>query len=117
MPIAAGLDGGKLTAATCMLLQALFLDEMIDNDTKLIALNLNDDDIFYLISLGRNDKDPRYTDLQFGHHFCVYRPTVEQLYLLQDTCPQVPSEFNYITGRLPVQLGKQVSMIRIQKGH
>ena len=44
--IAAGLDGGKLTAATCMPLQALFLDEMIDNDNKLIALNSNDDDIF-----------------------------------------------------------------------
>ena len=37
--ITAGLDGGKLTAATCMPLQALFLDEMIDNDAKLIALN------------------------------------------------------------------------------
>ena len=34
-----------------MPLQALFLDEMIDNDTELIALNSNDDDIFYLISL------------------------------------------------------------------
>ena len=49
--MAVGLDGGKLTAATCMPLQALFLDEMIDNDTELIALNSNDDDIFYLISL------------------------------------------------------------------
>ena len=36
--IAAGLDGGKLTAATCMPLQALFLEEMIDNDTELIQL-------------------------------------------------------------------------------
>ena len=44
--IAAGLDGGKLTAPTCMPLQALFLDEMIDNDTERIALNSNDDDIF-----------------------------------------------------------------------
>ena len=46
--MAAGLDGGKLTAATCM---PLFLDEMIDNDTELIALNSNDDGIFDLISL------------------------------------------------------------------
>ena len=77
-----------------MLLQALFLDEMIDNDTELIALNSNDDDIFYLISLRRNHKDhvrrireyyeeviPRYTDLQldlqFRHHFHMSRPTVE----------------------------------------
>ena len=37
--MAAGLDGGKLTVATCMHLQALFLNEMIDNDTELIALN------------------------------------------------------------------------------
>ena len=29
-----------------MPLQALFLDEMIDNDTKLITLNSNDGDIF-----------------------------------------------------------------------
>ena len=92
----AGLDGGKLTAATCMPLQALFPDEMIDNDTELIALNSNDDDIFYLISLRRNHKDhvprireyyeeviPRYTDLQldlqFRHHFRMSRPTVQQL--------------------------------------
>ena len=40
-----------------MPLQALFLDEMIDNETELIALNSNDDDIFYLISLRRNHKD------------------------------------------------------------
>ena len=65
-----------------MPLQALFLDEMIDNDIDLIALNSNDDDIFYLISLRRNHKDhvprireyyeeviPRYTNLQFRHHF------------------------------------------------
>ena len=49
--MAAGLDGRKLTTANCMPLQALFLDEMIDNDTELTALNSNDDDIFYLISL------------------------------------------------------------------
>ena len=76
-----------------MPLQALVLDEMIDNDTELIALNSNDDDIFYLISLRRNHKDhvprirgyyeeviPRYTDLQldlhldlqFRHHFRMY---------------------------------------------
>ena len=115
--MAAGLDGGKLTAATCMPLQALLLDEMIDNDTELIALNSNDDDIFDLISLRRNHKDhvprireyheeviPRYTDLQFRHHFRTSRPTVEQLCLLLGNCPQVPSEFNYITGRPPIQL-------------
>ena len=55
--IPAGLDGGKLTAATCMPLQAWFLNEMIDNDTEVIALNSNDDDISYLISLKRNHKD------------------------------------------------------------
>ena len=32
--------------------------------------------------------------------------------LLLGNCPQVPSEFNYITGRPPIQLRKQVSMIR-----
>ena len=97
---------------------------MIDNDTELIALNSNDDDIFYLISLRRNHKDhvprireyyeeviPRYTDLQldlqFRHHFRMSRPTVEQICLLLGNCPQVPSEFNYITGRLPIQLRKQ----------
>ena len=99
-----------------MPLQALFLDEMIDNDIELIALNSNDDDIFYLISLRRNHKDPRYTvlqlDLQFRHHFRVSSPTVEQLCLLLGNCPQVSSEFNYITGRPPIQLRKQVSMIR-----
>ena len=112
-----------------MPLQALFLNEMIDNDTELIALNSNDDDIFCLISLRRNHKDhvprireyyekviPRYTDLQlnlqFRHHFRMSRPTVEQLCLLLGNCPQVPSEFNYITSRLPIQLRKQVSMIR-----
>ena len=42
----AGFDGGKLTAAICMPLQALFPDEMINNDTKLIALNSNHDDVF-----------------------------------------------------------------------
>ena len=118
--IAAGLDGGKLTAATCMPLQALFLDEMIDNDTELIALNSNDNEIFNLISLRRNHKNPRYTDLQhdlqFRHHFRLSRPTVEQLCSLLgnclDNCPQVRSEFNYITGRPPIQLRKQVSMIR-----
>ena len=47
-----------------MPLQALFLDEMIDNDTERIALNSNDDDIFYLIPLRRNHKDhvPRIRD-------------------------------------------------------
>ena len=55
--IPAGLDGGKLTAATYMPLQAWFLDKMIDNNTELIALNSNDDDIFCLISLRRNHKD------------------------------------------------------------
>ena len=95
-----------------MPLQALFLDEMIDNDTELIALNSNDYDIFYLISLRRNHKDhvprireyyeeiiPRYTDLhldlQFRHHFRMSRPTVEQLCLLLGNCPHVLSEFNY----------------------
>ena len=90
-----------MAAATCMPLKALFLDEMIDNDAELIALNSNDDDIFYLISLRQNHKDPRYTDLQldlqFRHHFRVSRPTVEQLCLLLGNCPQVQSEFNYIT--------------------
>ena len=99
-----------------MPLQALFLDEMIDNDTELIALKSNEDDIFYLIFLRRNHKDPRYTDLQlnlqFRHHFRVSRPTVEQLCFLLGNCPQVPSEFNYINGRPPIQLRKQVSMIR-----
>ena len=64
-----------MAAATCMPSQALFLDEMIDNDAELIALISNDDDIFYLISLRRNHKDPRYTDLQldlqFRRHFHV----------------------------------------------
>ena len=123
--VAAELDGGKLTAATCMPLQALFLDEMIDNGTELIALNSHDDDILYLISLRRNHKDhvprireyyeeviPRYTDLQFQHHFRMSRPIVEQLCLLLGNCPQVLSEFNYTTSRLPIQLRKQVSMIR-----
>ena len=32
--------------------------------------------------------------------------------LLLGNCSQVPSEFNYITGRPPIQLRKQVSMIR-----
>ena len=102
-----------------MPLQALFLDEMIDNDNELIALNSNDDDIFYLISLRQNHKDLKYTDLQldlqFRHHFRVSRPTVEPLCLLLGNCPQVLSKFNYITRRPPVQLRKQVSMIRIRK--
>ena len=102
-----------------MPLQASFLDGMIDNDTKLIALNSNDDDISYLISLRRNRKDhvpripeyyeeviPRYTDLQCRHHLRVSRPTVQQLCLLMGNCPQVPSEFNYITSRPPIQLRK-----------
>ena len=72
-----------------MHLQALFLDEMIDNDTELIVLNSHDDDIFDLISLRQNHKDhvphireyykeviPRYTDLQFQHHFRMSRPVV-----------------------------------------
>ena len=83
---------------------------MIDNDTKLITLNSNDDDISNLISLRRNRKDhvprireyyeeviPRYTDLQldfqFRHHFRMSRPTVQQLCLLMGNCPQVPIEF------------------------
>ena len=36
----------EVTAATCMPLQVLFLDKMMDNDTEHIALNSNDDDIF-----------------------------------------------------------------------
>ena len=73
---------------------------MIHNDTEFIALNSNDDDVFYLISLRRNHKDhlshtkilgrgysprviPRYTDLQldlqFRHHFRMSRPTVAQI--------------------------------------
>ena len=93
-----------------MPLQALFLDEIIDNDTELIALNSNNDDIFYLISLRQNHKDhvprireyyeeviPRYTDLhldlQFRHHFCMSRPTVEQLL---GNCPQVRSELSIL---------------------
>ena len=116
-----------------MPLQALVLDEMIDNDTELIALNSNDDDIFYLISLRRNHKDhvprireyyeeviPRYTDLhldlhldlQFRHHFRMSRPTVQQLCLLLGNWPQVPSEFNCITGQPPTGLRKQVPIIR-----
>ena len=71
-----------------MPLQALFLDEMIDNDTKLIALNSNDDDIFYLISLRRNHKGhvPRIRDsrriLRRGY-FKVHRPSV-------------PTSFSYV---------------------
>ena len=95
-----------------MPLQALFWT----NDTELIALNSNDDDIFYLISVRRNHKDLRYTDLQldlqFRHHFRVSRPTVEQLCLLLGNCPQLSSEFNYTTSRPPIQLRKEVSMIR-----
>ena len=62
--------------------QALFRDKMIDNDTEVIALNSNDDDIFHLISHRRNHKDhvplireyceeviPRYTDLEYRYHF------------------------------------------------
>ena len=96
--IIAGLDGGKLTAATCMPLQALFLDEMIDNDAELIALNSNDNDIFISFPsdeiievmilayeiLGEYYEEvyiSRYTDLQFWHHFRMSRPT-EQLCLL-----------------------------------
>ena len=95
--IATGLDGGKLTAATCMPLQALFLDEIINNDAELIALNSNHDDIFSSFSsdeiikimilayeiLGEYYEEvyiSRYTDLQFRHHFRMSRPT-EQLYL------------------------------------
>ena len=113
-----------------MPLQALVLDEMI---TELIALNSNDDDIFDLISLRRNHKDhvprkrkyyeeviPKYTDLQldlhrdlqFRHHFRMSRPTVQQLCLLLGNWPQVPSEFNCITGRPPTGLRKQVPIIR-----
>ena len=71
-----------------MHLQALFLDEMIDNDTELIVSNSHDDDI-YLISFRQNHKDhvphireyykeviPRYTDLQFQPHFRMSRPIV-----------------------------------------
>ena len=106
-----------------MPLKASFLDGMIDNDTELITLNSNDDDISYLISLRRNHEDHvprireyyeevilRYTDLQldfqFRHHFRMSRPTVQQLCLLMNNSPQVPSEFNYITGRPPIQLRK-----------
>ena len=84
-----------------MPLQALFLDEMVDNDAELIALNSNHNDIFYFISLSRSDEIikimilayeilgeyyeevyiSRYTDLQFRHNFRVSRPT-EQIYLL-----------------------------------
>ena len=106
---------------------------MIDNDTELIALNSNDDDIFYLVSLRRNHKDhvprireyyeeviPRYIDLQldlhldlqFRHHFRMSRPTVQQLCLLLGNWPQVPSEFNSITCRPPTGLRKQVPIIR-----
>ena len=88
---------------------------------------------FYLISLRRNHKDhvprireyyeevvPRYTDLQldlhldlqFRHHFRVSRPTVQQLCVLLGNWPQVPSEFNCITGRPPIGLRRQVSIIR-----
>ena len=113
-----------------MHLQALVLDEMIDNDTELIALNSNDDDIFYLISLRRNNKDhvprireyykeviPRYIDLhldlQFRYHFRMSRPTVQQLCLLLGNWPQVPSEFNcIITCRPPTGLRKQVPIIK-----
>ena len=50
--MAAGFVGGKLIAATCMPVQKLCLfDEMIDNDTELIASTSNDDDMFDLISL------------------------------------------------------------------
>ena len=63
-----------MAAATCMPLQALFLDKMIDNDAELIALNSNDDDIFYLISLRRNHKDQRYTDLQLDPQFRYHFP-------------------------------------------
>ena len=54
----------------------------------------------------------RLFQLQFRHHFRMSRPTVEQLCLLQGSCPQIPSEFNYVTGRLPIQLRKQVCVIR-----
>ena len=104
-----------------MPLQALFQDEMIDNDTELIALNSNDDDIFYLISLRQNNKDhilripeyyeeviPRYTDLQldlqFRHHFHMSRPTVQQLcfcwvialrFRVNSTIVRVDRQFNF----------------------
>ena len=84
-------------------------------------LDSNDDDIFYLISLRRNHKDhvprireyyqeviPRYTDLQFRHHFRMSRPTVEQLCVLLGNCPKLLSECNSLTGRPPIQLRKQV---------
>ena len=99
-----------------MPLQALVLDEMIDNDTELIALNSNDDDIFYLISLRRNHKDhvPRIREYykEVIPRFRMSRPTVQQLCLLLGNWPQVPSEFNCITGRPPTGLRKQVPIIR-----
>ena len=54
----------------------------------------------------------RYTDLQFRHHFRMSRSTVEQLCLLLGNFPQVPSEFNYITGQPSIQLRKQISLAR-----
>ena len=104
-------------------LQALFLDKTINNDTELIALNSNADDIFFLIALRRNHKDhvprlqeyyeeviPRYTDLQldlqFRHHLrmSMARATVEQLcycwvialrFRVNSTISRVDRQFNF----------------------
>ena len=97
------------------------LDEMIDNDTELIALNSNDNDIFNLIFLRRNHKDhvPRireyYTKrlfqgtltftstFSFDIIFVMSRPTVQQLCLLLSNWPQVLSEFNCIDCQLELE--------------
>ena len=92
--------------------QALFRDEMIDNDNEVIALNSNDDDIFHLIL---TDEIIKITFLSCENTmkrlfrgtptfsldiiFIMSRPTVEQLCLLLGNLPQVPSEFNHIIGR------------------
>ena len=58
-----------------MPLQALFLDEMIDNDTELIALNSNDDDIFYLISQTKSERScSSHTRILRRGYSKVHRP-------------------------------------------
>ena len=69
-----------------MPLQALVLDEIIDNDTDLIALNPNDDDIFYLISLRRN-----YTRLLRRGYSKVHRPSARP-----SPRPSVLTSFSYV---------------------
>ena len=94
---------------------------MIDNDTELIALNSNDNDIFYLIFLRRNHKDhvprireyytkrlfqgtPTFTStFSFDIIFVMSRPTVQHLCLLLSNWPQVPSEFNCIDCELELE--------------